>query len=416
MPELSLSGLLIVSGVAFTAPLLLGLAPRLRLPSVVLELVAGIAIGPAGFGWVEIDEPIRVLSLIGLAFLLFLAGLEIELDRLRARRLRLTAFGFAVSLGLAVLVGLGLELAGQVEAPLLVAIILVATSLGVVVPVLKDSNQLSSELGQLVIAAASLADFGAVILLSLFFSREATATGSQLILLGGFFLAAFVFLVAVTGAERWRRLSGTLVRLQDTTAQIRVRGAFLLLIAFVALAERLGLEVILGAFLAGAVLTLVDRDQMMTHPGFRVKLEAAGFGVFIPIFFVTSGLQFDLDALFGSASTIARVPIFLAAILIVRGLPALLYRSTIGNRATAVAALLQATTLPFIVAASMIGIDLGLLDQATGAALIAAGLLSVLIFPLAALTILRRSETVSAPGPTEPVPPIGAGRATLEGS
>jgi Kef-type K+ transport system membrane component KefB len=414
VPEIDFANLLIVVAVAFTAPLVLGLAPALRLPSVVLELIAGIAIGPAGFGWVEVDEPIRVLSLIGLAFLLFLAGLEIEFEKLRGRRLALVGGSFALSFGVAVVIGFALDAAGQVETPLLVAIILVATSLGVVVPVLKDADKLSSDLGQLVIAAASIADFGAVILLSLFFSRETTSTTTQILLLVGFFLVAIAVLLALLGVEHWQRLVGVLRRLQDTTAQIRVRGAFLLLIALVALAERLGLEVILGAFLAGAVLTLVDRDQMMTHPRFRVKLEAAGFGMFIPVFFVTSGLQFDLDALFGSASTIARVPLFVAALLVVRALPALVYRSTIGNRQTVVAGLLQATSLPFIVAASMIGVELGLLDAATSAGLIAAGLLSVLIFPLLALTILRRAEPAAAPPAVEPLPPIGAGRATLE--
>jgi Kef-type K+ transport system membrane component KefB len=416
VPEIDFANLLIVVAVAFTAPLVLGLAPALRLPSVVLELIAGIAIGPAGFGWVEVDEPIRVLSLIGLAFLLFLAGLEIEFEKLRGRRLGLVGGSFALSFGIAVVIAFALDAAGQVETPLLVAIILVATSLGVVVPVLKDADKLSSDLGQLVIAAASIADFGAVILLSLFFSRETTSTTTQILLLVGFFLAAIAVLLALLGIEHWRRLTAVLSRLQDTTAQIRVRGAFLLLIALVALAERLGLEVILGAFLAGAVLTLVDRDRMMTHPRFRVKLEAAGFGMFIPVFFVTSGLQFDLDALFGSASTVARVPLFLAALLVVRALPAIVYRSTIGTRQAVVAGLLQATSLPFIVAASMIGVELGLLDAATSAGLIAAGLLSVLIFPLVALTILRRGEPAPAPAPPEPLPPIGAGRATLEGA
>jgi Kef-type K+ transport system membrane component KefB len=416
VPEIDFANLLIVVAVAFAAPLVLGLAPALRLPSVVLELVAGIIIGPAGFGWVEVDEPIRVLSLIGLAFLLFLAGLEIEFEKLRGRRLGLVGGSFALSFGIAVVIAFALDAAGQVETPLLVAIILVATSLGVVVPVLKDADKLSSDLGQLVIAAASIADFGAVILLSLFFSRETTSTTTQIVLLAGFFLVAIAILLALLGIEHWRRLVGVLRRLQDTTAQIRVRGAFLLLIALVALAERLGLEVILGAFLAGAVLTLVDRDEMMTHPRFRVKLEAAGFGMFIPVFFVTSGLQFDLDALFGSASTIARVPLFLAALLVVRALPALVYRATLGNRQTVVAGLLQATSLPFIVAASMIGVELGLLDAATSAGLIAAGLLSVLIFPLVALTILRRAEPVPTRPAAEPLPPIGAGRATLEGA
>jgi Kef-type K+ transport system membrane component KefB len=394
------SGLVVVAAVAFSAPLILGLAPALRLPAVVLELVAGIVIGPSGLGWVELDEPIEVLALVGLAFLLFLSGLEIDFERLRGRKIAVTGVGFVVSFGIALVAAFALGAFGQVDTPLLVAIILVATSLGVVVPVLKDADKASSDLGQLVIAAASIADFGAVILLSLFFSREATSTTTKLVLLAGFLLVAGAFVLALVGAERSRRLSAVLLRLQDTTAQIRVRGAFLLLIAFVALAESLGLEVILGAFLAGAILSLVDRDRMMTHPEFRAKLEAVGFGVFIPVFFVASGIQFDLGALFGSASTVARVPLFLLALVLVRGLPALLYRPALGNRQTAVAALLQATSLPFIVAASMIGMELELLDQATGAALIAAGLLSVLFFPLLALTLLRREEPAAKPAAT----------------
>ena len=149
MTGLDFSGLVVVAAVAFAAPLLLGLAPALRLPSVVLELVAGIVVGPAVFGWVELDEPVRVLALVGLAFLLFLAGLEIDFEGLRGRRLRLTGLGFAVSFGIAVVAAFVL----RVDTPLLVAIILVATSLGVVVPVLKDSGRVSSDLGQLVIAA-----------------------------------------------------------------------------------------------------------------------------------------------------------------------------------------------------------------------------------------------------------------------
>ena len=400
MSGIDFSGLVVVAAVAFSAPLILGLAPALRLPAVVLELVAGIVIGPSGLGWVELDEPIEVLALVGLAFLLFLSGLEIDFERLRGRKIAVTGVGFVVSFGIALVAAFALGAFGQVDTPLLVAIILVATSLGVVVPVLKDANKASSDLGQLVIAAASIADFGAVILLSLFFSREATSTTTKLVLLAGFLLVAGAFVLALVGAERSRRLSAVLLRLQDTTAQIRVRGAFLLLIAFVALAESLGLEVILGAFLAGAILSLVDRDRMMTHPEFRAKLEAVGFGVFIPVFFVASGIQFDLGALFGSASTVARVPLFLLALVLVRGLPALLYRPALGNRQTAVAALLQATSLPFIVAASMIGMELELLDQATGAALIAAGLLSVLFFPLLALTLLRREEPAAKPAAT----------------
>jgi Kef-type K+ transport system membrane component KefB len=406
MEELGFTNLVVVAAVAFGAPLLLGLAPALRLPAVVLEIVAGIAIGPAGLGWVEVDEPVQVLALVGLAFLLFLAGLEVDFDELRGSRLAAAGAGFVVSFGIAVVVALAFAAAGQVDTPFLVAIILVATSLGVVVPVLKDAGEASSGLGQLVIAAASIADFGAVILLSLFFSREATSTTSKVVLLTGFALTALAALAALRGAGRSRRLRGALLRLQDTTAQIRVRGAFLLLVGFVALAESLGLEVILGAFLAGALLSLVDRDREMTHPQFRLKLEAVGFGVFIPVFFVSSGVQFDLDALLGGASTLARVPLFLAALLVVRGLPALLYRRTLAPRQTLAAGLLQATSLPFIVAASMIGVELGLIDAATSAGLIAAGLLSVLLFPLAALSVLRVTDA-PAPSPIRIAPTSG---------
>ncbi len=397
MPNVSFSGLLIVTVVAFAAPLLLGLSPARRLPSVVIEIVAGIVIGPSVLGWVKVDLPISILSLVGLAFLLFLSGLEVELDRLKGRILLFVGGGFILSFGMALLVGYGFSAAGQVKSPLLVAILLSATSLGVVIPLLKDAGESASDYGQLVIAGATIADFGAIILLSLFFSREATSTGTKLVLLGSFVLLAIAFAFAVLRVERSMRFSPVLLRLQDTTAQIRVRGAFMLLAAFVALAEGFGLEVILGAFLAGVILRLVDRDRMMTHPQFRQKLEAIGFGVFIPIFFVTTGIRFDLAALFASASTILLVPLFLLALLLVRGIPALLYRPLTDTRRTIVAGLLQAISLPFIVAASQIGMELGLLTKATGAALITAGLLSVILFPITALTLLRRGQLSSAP-------------------
>ncbi|MBE7470217.1 MAG: cation:proton antiporter [Anaerolineae bacterium] len=399
MPEISFSGLMMVAAVAFAVPLLLGLAPRLRLPSVVLEIVAGIVLGPSGLGWVKVDLPIQILALIGLAFLLFLAGLEIEFDRLKGRLLKLSGLSFLVSFGLALLLGFGLMVVGLIEAPLFIAIVLSATALSVLIPALKDTGLIASDFGQLAIAAASIADFATIILLSLFFSREASGLGAQVVLLGGFALLVVLVGMVLWETERWRWLSAVLIRLQDTTAQIRIRGAFLLLAVLVVIAESFGLEAILGAFIAGALLALLDRDEMMTHPQFRHGLEAVGFGVFIPFFFVSSGLRFNLAALFANGSTLILVPVFLAALLLVRGLPALLYRSLLDGPRLAAAGLLQATSLSFIVVATQIGIELELIDQATSAALVAAGLLSVIIFPLVALTILRRSEP--APGAVE---------------
>src|SRR5215218_3883312 len=347
----SFSNLLIVMAVAFGAPLLLGLFPRLLLPSVVLEIVAGIVVGPSVLGWADVDEAVEVVSLLGLAFVLFLAGLEIEFEKLRGRVLKLTGLGFAISLAVALVFSLGLKAADLVDTPLLVAIILCATSLGVLVPVLKDSGEIASTFGQLIIAAASIADFGAIILLSIFFSGEG-GTGSTLLLLGALFVLAAVIFGVVRGAEHSMRLRADLLRLQDTTAQIRVRAALVLFVGFAALAETLGLEVILGAFIAGAIVSLVDHDEGMTHPDFRRKLEAVGFGVFIPAFFVTSGVRFDLEALTSSTSNLLMVPIFLAALLAARGAPALMYRRVLDTRHTGVAALMQATSLPFIVAAT----------------------------------------------------------------
>src|SRR3954469_6218021 len=384
----SLTNLLVVAAIAFAVPFALGLFPRLQLPSVVLEIAAGIVAGPSVLGIVHVDQTVAVVALLGLGFVLFLAGLEIEFDKLRGPVLKLTGLAFALSFGIALVVSLGLKAAGLVDTPLLVAIILSATSLGVLVPVLKDAGEISSKFGQLIISAASIADFGAIILLSIFFSGKG-GTGSTLLLLGALFaLAATVFLV-VRGAEHSMRIRQDLLRLQDTTAQIRVRAALLLFVGFAALAESLGLEVILGTFIAGAILSLVDRDEVMTHPDFRRKLEAVGFGFFIPAFFVTSGVRFNLDALTSSASSVIMVTIFLAALLAARGIPAILYRRAIDSRQAAIAGMLQATSLPFIVAATAIGMDLHLIDAAGSAALIGAGLLSVLIFPLAGLVLLR---------------------------
>jgi len=397
MPATSLANLLGVAVIAFTVPFLLGLFPRIRVPAVVLEIAAGILVGPALLGWVRADLPVQILATLGLAFLLFLAGMEIDLERLHGRAARLAGLGFLASALLGLGAGYGAFALGLVRSPVLIGIILLATSLGLVVPVLKDSGEASSPFGQLVLAAATIADFGAVILLSVFFSREASSPMAKLILLGGFALVIVLVVAGAKGLARATWLSSVLIRLQDTTAEIRVRASILLLVAFTALAQRLGLETILAAFLAGATLRLIDQNQFRTHPNFSVKLEAIGYGFLIPIFFVSSGLQFDLRALFASSSSLLRLPIFLVALLAVRGLPALFYRRELGNRRAVAAGLLQATSLPFIVAASAIGIALSLISPATGAALVGAGLLSVLAFPIAALMLLEggpaRNET-----------------------
>ena len=391
MPDVEFTNLLAVSVIALLAPLTLGLAPALRLPAVVLEIIVGVVVGPQVLGWVEVDLPVSIVALLRLAFLLFLAGLEIDVHRLRGPVLRLATLGYVVTLVLGIAVGLGLDAVGWVTSPVLVAVALSATSLGLVVPVLKDAGRVDSTLGQATIAAASVADFAAIVLLSLLFSTTEAGTGSRLVLLGGF--AALVATVAVAASlvARSRRLEMTLTRLQDTTAQIRVRAAIVLLVAFVALAERFGLESILGAFMAGAVVGLLDRDST-SHPTFRVKLDAIGYGFLIPVFFVTSGLRLDLGGLLDDPASLAQVPVFALALLVVRGVPALLLGRLLDRRSVLAAALLQATSLPFIVTATQIGLLTGLLSAVTAAAMVCAGLLSVILFPVAALAVLRPAQ------------------------
>jgi Kef-type K+ transport system membrane component KefB len=388
LPHVSFGSLFLVSLVAVGAPLFVRLT-HLRVPAVVIEIVAGIIVGPAVLGWVRVDLPVQILSLVGLAFLLFLAGLEIDIAGLRGAVLRQAGVGFALTLVLGVSVGLAFGVANYTKSPLLLAVALSATSLGLVVPVLKDAGQVDRPMGRLTIAGASVADFGGIVLLSLLFSETATSVGSTVLLLTMFALLVLVAVLVLTRLLRSVRLDAVLVSLQDTTAEIRVRIAVVLLVGFVAVAERLGLETILGAFLAGAILNLVDRDTM-SHPNFRLKLEAIGYGFVVPVFFISSGLRFDLHALLDRPSAALKVPLFVLALLVVRGVPAALYAKDVGRRGAMAAGLLQATSLPFLVTVTQIGLQLGDLRPDTAAALVSAGLVSVVVFPPAALSLLRQ--------------------------
>jgi len=401
MPEIGFTNLFLVSLIAFLAPLTVALVPRLKVPAVVVEILAGVVLGPAVLGAVEADLPVQVLAVVGLSFLLFMVGLELDVRRLRGRVLRGAALGYLLSLLLGTVVGLGAAAAGWVQSPLLVAIALSATSLGLVVPVLKDADQVESDLGRATVAGATLADVAAVLLLTLLFSAGSATVGARVILLLTFFGFVAVTGAAVVLTERWQQLRDVLLALQDTTAEIRVRAAVVLLAGFVALAERFGLETILGALLAGAVVGAVDRDAS-SHPQFRTKLEAIGYGFLVPVFFVSSGIRLDVAGLVGDPAALARTPLFLAALLLVRGVPVLLLRHQLTRRETVAAGLLQATSLPFLLTATTIGVDTGLMTGVTAASLVAAGILSVTVFPATALAVLRGNST-TAPV-SEPVP------------
>jgi Kef-type K+ transport system membrane component KefB len=393
MPNLDYADLAIAMAAAAAAPLVVDLLPLPKLPPIVSEIVAGILIGPQVLDIVRVSAPLEVFSQVGLVFLFFLAGLELSIGDMSHRHLRLVGIAFAISLGLAVATALVFDAADLVGAPTLVAIMLAATSFGIVAAVLKDAGELSTPFGQLVIAGASIADFATVILLSVFFSHQGSGAESTIVLLASFAgLAAAVGLL-LARARGSHRLKAAIGRLHQTSAQVSVRLAFVLLVAFVLMAEEFGLEVVLGAFLAGAIVSFLDTENAVESSGLQSKLDGIGFGVFIPVFFVVSGVRLDLESLFSSADTIILVPATVAALLVVRGLPALLYRRFVDRREAVAAGLMQATSLSFLVAATQIGVELGKLDEAAAAGLVAGGVISVLLFPTLALRLLPRGHT-----------------------
>ena len=296
---ISFNSVLIIAAVAVLVPVVLGFLPVLPVPGAVLEVIAGIVIGPSVLGWVHVDAPVAVLSDLGLGMLLFLAGLEIDADRLRGELGRLAALAFACSALLGVGCGYALSAVGSTSQPLFLAIVLMSTSTGLLLPLLKDAGLAETRFGQLVMTAGALAEVATIMLLSLLFSATSKTSEERLAS-----LVIFLGLLAVFGLAlgRVRRLAGLerlLDRLEDRSAQLRVRATLTLALAFGVLAYRFGFASILGAFAAGLVVRMIDITGQAPHPQFETKLQGIGFGFLIPIFFITTGVQFDLKALAG---------------------------------------------------------------------------------------------------------------------
>lgn len=294
---ISFNSLLIVGVVAVAVPLLLGLVPAVKVPPAVLEILSGILVGPAVLGWVHLDVAVRVISDLGLGFLLFMAGYEIDLRRFDRRVLSLAGRAFAASAALALLVAYGLQLGGQIKDGLLVGITLMATALGILVPILKDAAQTETGFGNLIMVAGSLAELVPVLLLSVFFSASSANPGVELGLLAGFIGLTAVVVVVTQRVSGLRPLREVVQRLESTSSQLGVRLAITFALAFGVVAERFGLATILGAFLAGIIVRRTG-ESPTTQEQFQVKLEAIGFGFLIPVFFVSTGAGLDISALF----------------------------------------------------------------------------------------------------------------------
>ncbi len=382
---MSVLNLAAVVALGAATPLVSRAALRGVAPGIVIELLTGLAVGPHGVGWVALDGPVETLAQLGLAFLFFLGGLEIDLGAIRGLVLLRSLEAYAAGLLLALGCTFTMHGLGLVSGPALLAVALSATGLGLVVPLLRDASLIATPSGRLVTAAASVAEFSAVVVLALGFSTGRTPL-LNVSLLGVLVLLTLVITVAGRRLGARAAVTALVDRLSGGTTQLRVRLSVALVVGFAALAQRLGLEIVLGAFFAGGILNVLDHG--MHDRELRGRLDGIGFGFLIPIFFIVSGARLDLSALTLWPDALLVVPLLTAGLLIARGLPAYLFRLDSWKETVGVG-LFCATSLPFIVTATQVGIAQGRLDAATAAAVTTAGLIGVCFFPAAGLRALR---------------------------
>ncbi len=391
--------LLLVALGAVLAPVAAELAP-VAVPVVVLEIAVGILGGPV-LGIADVDAVISALAGLGLGFLFFLAGMEIDLARIDGEPLRRGATGWLLSLVAAFVVAAALALAGVDLPVVFVAAALCTTAFGTLLPVLRDAGILPTPLGRSVMGAGVCGELLPIILMSIVLTGAADRSITAVLVLAFAIVAGLCALAAFRMRPPW--LATLMERSMHSSSQLPVRACMLLLVALAFLAEDLGLDVILGAFAAGMVVRLAAGGG---NAVLESKLEAIGFGFLVPVFFIVSGMRFDLDGLVSDPAAAVLVPVFLVALLLVRGAPALLYARVLVGRDRAALALLSSTSLPLIVAITAIAVDGGRMETDTAAALVGAGMLSVLLFPLLALAVRARPRSAGIDLATEV--PLGA--------
>ena len=393
-----LEDLVAVALVAALAPLIVAVLPGPRIPQVVIFLVGGVLIGPHVLGLAETSN-IQLLANIGLGFLFLLAGYELDPLLLRQRPGELAIIGWLISAVIAVGVTAGLAAAGYIKDYVPVGLALTTTALGTLLPILRDNDMLAGRLGEHVFAAGAVGELFPIVIIAVFLTQR-----------GHFIALASVALVGVLAlvlsAVPWLAKSSTVQRIiregQDATGQTTLRWTTVLLFVLLAVASRFGLDVVLGAMLAGIVLRVWTRRLNMDTTGLEHKFNAVGYGIFIPIFFISSGMTLDLKAI---SQDPLRLLLFFVLLLIVRGLPSLLvYRRTLPLRQRVEMTFITATTLPLLIALAEIGMQNGVMLPATAAALVGAGVLSVLVYPQVAAGLHRSG----------PLTPADAGIATAQ--
>lgn len=380
-----LQSLFFVLLVAGLAPIVSKLLPRLQIPAVVFMIIGGILVGPQGLG-LAVESDVDILATLGLSFLFLLAGYELDLHLMRQPPGQLGIRGWLISAVISVAVTALLYEVGFVRDFLAIAVALTTTALGTLLPIMRDAGIMDSRIGPFIFAAGAVGEFLPIVAMALLLSGSGPITG--VIALVGMALATFVVLWLINLVKR-RGWGDRLQLPEESTGQTSLRWTLVILAGLVLVASDFGLDVVLGAFLAGVVL----RRWAPTHVDtLERKLEAVGYGVFIPIFFVTSGMKLDIDSIVENPW---RLVVFFGLLLLVRGLPALfMYRRTLAPVERWQMVFLTATALPLLVALSEVGLQSGLMLPENAAALVGAGALSVLVFPLVAVGLQRRARQV----------------------
>jgi Kef-type K+ transport system membrane component KefB len=386
--------IVLVAAVAATTVAIVprGLAP----PVVVLELMLGIVIGPEVLGLAHPSSYIEFFSNLGLGMLFYFAGYEIDFERIKGTPMKLGALGWALSVALAYGIGGLLAMAGVVVSFLYTGSALATTAIGTLIPILKDSGGLKTRFGTYLLAAGGAGEFGPILLVTLVLTT-ASPLHEAAILVAFVFLALGVALASVRLAWRgWPAFEKTF----EASSQLAVRITVVLVFGLVLLASQLGLDVLLGGFVAGMITRAALRGHELQV--FESKLTAVGFGFFVPFFFITSGLEFNLDAL-GSAEALAKMALFFALFLIVRGTPALLlYRKVLSATERKALAFFSATELPLVVAITTIAVDAGKMRTSTSAGLVGAAILSTLIYPFIGMALQKRAMAEQDEEPLSP--------------
>ena len=390
-----LESIVLVLGAAALAAILARVSRRLVLPTVVVELALGIAIGPEVLDWATPDPYLQFLSRLGLTMLFFMAGLEVIERKVPRVALERGTLGWGVSLAVGMVAGYALHALGMDASGWLLGIALTTTALGTLVPILSDAGLLGRPIGSAVLGTGVAGEFWPIVVVSVFLTGTYGA-GTEIVLLA---LFGIVVAVGATAALRARppRLIRTMQETLHTTGQAAVRVSLLMLGGLVLLASDSGFDPVLGAFSAGIVVGLALDSPGGEGHVVRARLEGIGFGFVIPIYFVVTGMGFDISSLL-SPTGLALAALFLVLLVIARGASAVFWARDLNGRETTALALLGATGLPLIVAITDIGVDRGAIEPQLAASLVGAGMLSVLVLPLLAVALVGRETAPSMPG------------------